>query len=314
MYPGYFDSLGVPVLQGRDFGGFDIVPGAPYVAVINETFAKVAFPNENPIGKKVLCNGEQVCDVIGVVKDSRYSSLREQTPSAIYQSFLQAPTGRGQMVLHVRFKGNVDRILPQVRRYITGLDSNTAAFEIRTLAAEVDATLVRDRLLALLSGLFGALAVLLAMVGLYGVISYAASRRAKEIGVRMALGASAHDVRYLVLRETIGLAGLGILIGISIAAAASRLIETFLYGLTPTYDSDHHRRKRDVFVIDGHDCGISSLATRLTARSGSAPQKRITRPTVMSRKPLDVGFRSITDFSYVQSFDVSVMNSSRRTH
>jgi predicted permease len=234
VYPGYFESLGVPVLQGRDFGRFDIALGAPYVAVINETFARFAFPNENPIGKKIVCNGEHVCDVIGVVKDIKYSSLREQAPSAMYQPFLQAPTGRGQMVLHVRFKGSSDLVLPQVRRYIAGLDPNMPAFEIRTLAAEVDAALVRDRLLALLSGLFGTLAVLLAVIGLYGVISYAANRRAKEIGVRMALGASAHDVRYLVLRETVGLAGLGILIGMPITVAASRLIETFLYGVTPT--------------------------------------------------------------------------------
>lgn len=110
-------------MQGRDFSRFDIAPAAPYVGVINETFAKLAFPNKNPIGKKIVCNGDQVCDVIGV---------------------------RGQMVLHVRFKGDADWVIPQLRRYIAGLDPNMPAFEIRTLAAEVDAVLVRDRLLALL--------------------------------------------------------------------------------------------------------------------------------------------------------------------
>ncbi len=84
VYPGYFESLGVPVLQGRDLGRFDLAPGAPYVAVISEAFARLAFPNENPIGKKIVCNGEQVCDVVGVVKDIKYSSLREQTPSAMH--------------------------------------------------------------------------------------------------------------------------------------------------------------------------------------------------------------------------------------
>jgi ABC-type antimicrobial peptide transport system permease subunit len=128
------------------------------------------------------------------------------------------------MVLHVRFNGNANSVLPHVRKYVAGLDPNMPAFEIRTLAAEVDAALIRDRLLAVLSGLFGALAVLLAVIGLYGVISYAANRRSKEIGVRMALGASVHAVRYLVLRETIGLAGLGILIGTPIAIAVSRLV------------------------------------------------------------------------------------------
>jgi predicted permease len=270
VFPGYFDSLGVPVLQGRDFGRFDLARGAPYVAVINETFAKVAFPNENPIGKKIVCSGEQVCDVIGVVKDIRYSSLREQTPSVMYQPFLQAPTGRGQMVLHVRFKGN-NSVLPEVRRYITGLDPNMPAFEIRTLAAEVNAALVRDRLLALLSGLFGGLAVLLAVIGLYGVISYAANRRAKEIGVRMALGASARDVRYLVLRETLALAGLGIVIGIPITLAASRLIETFLYGLTPT----------DPVII----CASAVFLLWMALIAGYLPSRRASRldPVVVLR-------------------------------
>jgi ABC-type antimicrobial peptide transport system permease subunit len=138
------------------------------------------------------------------------------------------------------------------------------AFEIGTLAAEVDAALLRDRLLALLSGLFGALAVLLAMIGLHGVISYTPNRRAKEIGVGMALGASAHALRYLVLRETIGLAGLGILIGIPIAVAASRLIETFLYGLTPT----------DPIII-----GASTMFLLWMALiAGYLPSRRASRP------------------------------------
>jgi predicted permease len=233
VYPRYFESIGAPILEGRDFGRFDISPGAPYVAVINETFARRAFPNENPIGKEIVCNRDQSCTVIGVVKDIKYSSLREPTPSAMYQPFLQAPTGRGQMTLHVRFRGNAGSLLSQLRRYVAGMDVNMPAFEIRTLAAEVDAALVRDRLLALLSSLFGALAISLAIIGVYGVVSYAANRRTKEIGVRMALGASASAVRWLVLRETLGLAGLGIAIGIPIAFAFSGFIASFLYGLTP---------------------------------------------------------------------------------
>lgn len=234
VYPGYFNSLGVPLLQGRDFDRFDIAPGASYVAVINETFARLAFPDENPIGKKISCGRTLVCDVIGVVKDIRYSSLREPATSAMYQPFLQAPTGRGQMVLHVRFKANSDSIVAEVRKDVAALDTDMPAFEIRTLAAEVDAVLVRERLLALLSSLFGAMAVSLAMIGLYGVISYAASRRAKEIALRIALGASPQRVLWLVLRETAGLAGLGIIIGIPITLVTSHLIAAFLYGLKPT--------------------------------------------------------------------------------
>ena len=297
VYPRYFESIGAPILKGRDFGRFDISPGAPYVVVINETFARRAFPNENPIGKEIVCKeaqrvpmhaarqGKQLtdssaarpipapvlrvllrgesCAVIGVVRDIKYSSLREPTPSAMYQPFLQAPTGRGQMTLHVRFRGNPGSLISQLRRYVAGMDVNMPAFEIRTLAAEVDAALVRDRLLALLSSLFGALAISLAIIGVYGVVSYAANRRTKEIGVRMALGATASAVRWLILRETLGLAGLGIAIGIPVTLAFSRFIASFLYGLTPT----------DPIVLSAGAASVLCMA--LTA--GYIPSRRASR-------------------------------------
>ena len=235
VYPHYFETLGSSILQGRDFSNLDMSPGAPYVAVINDTFARHAFRNENPIGKKIVCSGDQACTVIGVVKDIKYSSLKSNVGAAMYMTFLQAPTGRGQMVLHLRFAGNSESVMMgQVRQQISSIDPNLPAFQIQTLESDVDAALVRERLLALLSVFFGGLAILLAAVGLYGLISHIVARRTREIGVRIALGASRSNILSLVLGETICLEGLGIVLGVPTSLAASRFIESFLYGLRAT--------------------------------------------------------------------------------
>jgi predicted permease len=231
IYPQYFDTLGIPIIEGRDFDEFDNSTGAGLVAVINETFAQHAFPGENPIGKKIVCSGDQTCDVVGVAKDIKYPNLKSDVGDAMYMTFLQAPTGRGQMVLHVRFAGDGGRVMGQIRRLVANIDPNMPAVEIRTLQSEVDAALIRERLLALLSTILGGLAMLLSAIGLYGVVAYAAGCRAKEIGLRMALGASRHRMLWLVLGETFRLAGLGIAVGAPLSVAASRLIAGFLYGL-----------------------------------------------------------------------------------
>jgi predicted permease len=230
IYPQYFASLGAAILQGRDFETADLAAGAPFVAVINETLARRVFPGENPLGRRIACAGRNLCEVIGVARDVPYSTLKREPESTLYMTFLQAPTGRGQMDLLVRFSGEPTAIAAQVRREVAAIDPHLPMFVLRTLAEEVDTVLIRERLLALLSTVFGALAVLLAGIGLYGVISYSVGRRTQEIGVRMALGALPGEVRGLVLRETLSLAAIGILFGLPAALAATRLIASFLYG------------------------------------------------------------------------------------
>jgi len=232
VYPKYFETLGVRMLGGRDLGPRDVLDAAPFVAVINQNLARRVFPNENPIGKQILCNGRALCEIIGVVEEIPYASLKSESGNAIYQTFLQAPTGRGQMVLHVRFAGDPERIIGEIRRQVAAIDPNLPAFVIQTLATEVDVTLVRERMLALLSATFGALALLLAGIGLYGVIAHSMARRTKELGIRMALGATQSEVRLLVFRETLHVAGIGILLGLPVALGAARLIASFLYSLT----------------------------------------------------------------------------------
>ncbi|HEY3454098.1 MAG TPA: ABC transporter permease [Bryobacteraceae bacterium] len=232
VYPKYFTTLGTQILQGRDFGPGDMADGAAKVIVISEALAREVFAGENPVGKRIYCAGQQLCEVIGVAGDVPYSHLREEANSVVYYPFLQAPTGRGQMVLCVRFSRSSRSVAAAVRREISAIDPHLPAFEIRTLAAEVDAVLIRERVLAFLSVFFGGFALFLAAVGLYGVIAYAVRRRTKEIGIRMALGASGTNVGWLVFGETLRLVALGVLFGLPCSLVAARFVGNFLYGLS----------------------------------------------------------------------------------
>jgi len=231
VYPDYFATLGAGLLQGRDFEPADLAEGAPFVTVINETLARRVFPGENPLGRRIVCNGASACEVIGVVRDVPYSTLKRQAESTMYMTFLQAPTGRGQMELIVRVAGGAAGAVAQVRREVAALDPYLPAFVLRTLATEIDAALMRERLLALISTTFGGLAALLAAIGLYGVVAYSVGRRSQEIGVRMALGALPSGVLRLVKGETLALTGVGILCGLPAALLATRLLGGFLYGV-----------------------------------------------------------------------------------
>jgi predicted permease len=240
IYPGYFASLGSAIVQGRDFASADMAPGAPLVAIVNETLARHAFPGESALGKRIVCTGlismgesGSPCEVIGVARDIPYSTLKDQPQNAIYMTFLQAPTGRGGMELIVRAAGGSSDVPMQLRRDIAAIDPYLPSVVVRTLAADMEAALIRERLLALLSSIFGGLASLLAAIGLYGVIAYSVSRRAREIGVRMALGALPRRVLRLVLGETLVLGCLGIACGLPAALMATRLLSGFLYGVKP---------------------------------------------------------------------------------
>src|SRR5581483_8879548 len=173
------------------------------------------------------------CEVIGVARDIPYSNLKREPQKAVYMTFLQTPTGRGGMELIVRGADGRGDVPAQLRREIMAMDPYLPSVIVRTLATDMDAALMRERLLALLSTIFGGLAALLAAIGLYGVIAYSVSRRAQEIGVRMALGALPRRVLGLVLGETLALAGLGIACGLPAALAATRLLAGFLYGVKP---------------------------------------------------------------------------------
>lgn len=234
IYRQYFMTMGIPMVAGRDFGTADTA-GQKEVAIVNESFAKAYFPERNPVGGRIGFGGHERVDwidIVGVVKDAHYGSLREQPMPMFYLPFAQAHTSRGQMTLHARTIGDPLGVALAVRHEVQLVSEGAPMFEIQTLTAEVDASLVQERMVATLCGSFGALALLLVSIGLYGVMAYSVARRTNEIGLRMALGAQACDVAWLVLRETMLLAGLGLAIGLPVSISVARLISSRLFGLS----------------------------------------------------------------------------------
>jgi predicted permease len=233
VYAKYFATMGIPMVAGRDFNERDLGENSPAVVVVNELFARQSFEGENPVGKPCLVRTRSrgPCEIIGVVKDSRYASLRGDTPAMAYLPFLQTPTGRGQMALHVRAAASSGLILPRIREEVQKVDRDLPMFEVRTLAEEMDTALIRERLIAMLSSFFSVLALLLACVGLYGLLTFAVVQRTGEMGIRMALGASRGDMVWMVMREGLALAMIGVAIGVPSALAAARLASSQISGL-----------------------------------------------------------------------------------
>jgi predicted permease len=233
----YFETTGTSLLLGRGIGPEDDETSRK-VAVINETLARSFFSNQNPIGRRFglgegPIRGEEL-EIVGVVKDAKYNSLREETPRMVFLPLLQHNRNYAGD-LEVRTAGDPTAMADAVRRTVQEVDSDLPIIGVATLKAEVSRSLNQERLIADLSSVFGLLALVLACVGLYGLMSYGVARRTNEIGVRMALGARAGDVLWMVLRESIILIGAGVAIGIPLALALARLIANQLFGLKP-YD------------------------------------------------------------------------------
>jgi predicted permease len=241
VYPGYFATMGIPILKGRDFNDDDLRPGAPPAVLVNETFVRTFVRGGEPLGNqhdirqaagpRGSWSQGLPLDIIGVVKDTRFPSLRDPTPPTVYQTFMQANTGFAQMVLHVRVSGPTSEIARQVREAVQALDRVVPMFDVHTLADEIDGALVRERLVATLSSLFGAVALTLVCVGLYGLLAFAVSRRTAEIGVRVALGATQSDVGWLIARQALIIVSAGLAVGIPAAWLVSRLADRQLNGL-----------------------------------------------------------------------------------
>jgi predicted permease len=233
--PKYFETLRTPLLLGRDFSPRD-TKTSPKVAIINQAMARYFFGNRNPVGRKFGWWGEdrnkQPFEIVGVVKDSKYETLREQVPRTAYlDCFQETP---GPMTFALRTSVKPTAVVSQVRNEIRAIDVNVRFGQFRTLEEHVDETLGHERLMATLSSLFAVLAILLACVGLYGIMAYAVARRTKEIGIRMALGAGCMQVLRMILGESALLIAVGVGAGLPVALAAARLISGQLYGLKAT--------------------------------------------------------------------------------
>ena len=234
--PGFFQTLAIPVMLGRDFSDRD-EKGAPQVAVVNERFAKRYFAGRSPVGLHVGMGGDPGTradiEIVGVVKDTRYESLRDEVPYELYRPYRQVEFVQG-MTVYARALGDPAAVFASMRRSVNEVDSNVPIYRMRTLDQQLDKSLMSERMLASLSGVFGFLATLLAAIGLYGVMAYMVVRRTREIGIRMALGADRVSVVWLVMREVLALSTVGVLIGGAGAYAATRLVQKELFGILPT--------------------------------------------------------------------------------
>jgi macrolide transport system ATP-binding/permease protein len=232
--PSYFRTMEIAFLAGRDFSTSDDSK-SPDVVILNETLARQLFPGENPLGRRVVrfIRGEPKfpLEVVGVVKDARYQQLTEQQRPQMYLPSLQQY--RPLMTLHVRSSSSGGDVTAAVRREVQTLDSNLPLFDVQLLADQLQASLSPQRSIVVLIGTFGILALALASVGLYGVLAYTVSRRTREIGIRMALGAQSRAVVKLVVVRGMKLAFLGVGVGLVTAFAVTRLLEKMLFGVRP---------------------------------------------------------------------------------
>jgi predicted permease len=230
---GYFGALGIPMLAGRDFGS-DSVDG-PRLAVVNKAFAETMFPGGNPIGQHVH-GGHWDYQIIGVVGNTKSRTIGEDTRPVLYrwldQSIAEDPSGMGYTLV-VHTPGNPAALVEAVRRQIYAIDRNIAIYNEETMEEHVKSAYFLPRLAATLFGVFGGIGLVLAAVGLYGVMSYAVSRRTREIGIRMALGARAGNVARLIVRQGMVLAVIAMVLGWPVAWMLSRFASSFLYGIKP---------------------------------------------------------------------------------
>lgn len=232
----YFETLGIPFVAGRDFDGHD-TPASRKVAVINQTLARQYFGAANPLGRRYRIRAagalSDPVEIVGVVKDSKYAALRERIPPTAYSAWSQNPAPDPLMNFELRAAGGAPAALSASVQAAIGEVDPGVSQQFTTLSAKVDESIARERLLAALAGLFGAIALLLAAIGLYGIMSYSVTRRRNEIGIRMALGADPARVRKMVMSEAALLIAIGLVVGLGAALATTRLVASFLYGLTP---------------------------------------------------------------------------------
>jgi len=265
--PGYFATMGIPIVAGRDFSERD-GSGAPIVSIVNEEFVRRYFPNENPIGKRIELGWEQDTaatggnmtlggEIVGVVANVRRRGLSQEVYPETYASFMQ-PTFAAFSVV-VRSTADPSSVMSAVRAQMREIDRDLPVSELRQLQELVSSSVSRPRFYTMLLGIFAAIALVLAAVGIYGVISYAVSLRTRELGIRIALGATGRQVSRLVLQQGVSLALAGVVVGGLGAYWLTYLLDKLLFGVT----------SRDAVtfgVVAALLTGIAAIACYIPAR------------------------------------------------
>jgi predicted permease len=229
----YFETMGIPLLRGRDFGPQDTA-GAQGVVIVNQAMASHFWPGQDPLGKRISFAGlaGPYWEVVGVVKDGKYRSLSEEPRPFLYVSLAQRYSPDMTLVVHT--KKQLAGSLPSIRRAIRELNPNLALFGVETLSQHIASSLLPTRLAATLLGIFGLLVLMLAGVGLYGIVAFMVSQRTHEIGIRVAVGAQRANVIWLIVRQGLSLVAIGAGIGLLGAMFLTRLLSSLLYGISAT--------------------------------------------------------------------------------
>jgi predicted permease len=260
--PGYFHAMGIPLLEGRDFDERDT--GTKFTkAIVNRAFATHFFGGRSPIGRHIGFGGgpktKLNIEIVGMVENSLYEGPREGVHRQVFVPFAQADYP-GSMTFYVRTAAEPVALFRSIRARIAGLDPAMPIYQMKTLEQQLDDTLFTERLIALLSAAFGALATLLAAIGLYGVMAFVVARRTREIGLRMALGARRAAVVWMVLRESLLLVAIGLAAGVPAAFLLSRYVSSQLYSVKPT----------DIWTI----LAALAILTAVAAGAGFLPARR----------------------------------------
>jgi putative ABC transport system permease protein len=240
----YFGTMKIPILKGRDFTAQDTAAGPP-VLIVSQTFVKRFFPNEDPLGKRITLDfvpDEKPREIVGVVGDTVGDRFQKQEAPVLYVPHRQQSprwlgpywNDRASMIFVLRTAGDPQSLIPAVRRATAEVDPNKPAANLRTVEQNLDQQVQYQRLYILLLGIFGAIAAVLSAIGIYGVMAFAVTERTREIGIRMALGAGGRDVLGLVVRQALILVGIGLALGLAASFALTRMIQSALYGVTPT--------------------------------------------------------------------------------
>ncbi len=235
--PQYFATLGTRLIEGREFAEADTA-NAPGVAIVNQAFARRYLAGKPPLAQRLALRLlKNDAAIVGVVQDAVYERLRDAPPPTVYVPVAQAlggsPLGRGGVTLVVGVSGGIAATAGSLQRVLQRRFP-AAPIRVRTLASQIDRALIRERLMATLAGSLGTVALVLAAIGLFGLLAYTVASRTNEIGVRMALGAARAQVLWLVLGDAIRLVAVGAVLGLPAAWAASRLISSMLFGLKAT--------------------------------------------------------------------------------
>ncbi|HEV2915198.1 MAG TPA: ABC transporter permease [Pyrinomonadaceae bacterium] len=261
--PGYFRAMGIPLLGGRAFSERD-TPESTQVVIINEALARRYFPTEDPIGKRVFVgfNEEEARQIVGVVGAVRYNALSEEANPGVYTPYSQVPWSR-TMTLMVRSAAAPSAVLATVREQLRAVERDAPIYDVKTMNEIVGESIARPRFSALVLGIFAGAALVLAAVGLYGVMAYSVTQRTREIGIRMALGAQARDVLRMVVGQGLKLIVTGLLIGVIGALLLTRLMKSLLFGVSAV----------DPVTF----CAVSVLLTVVALLACYIPARRATR-------------------------------------